>query len=80
MVKHNLIHHRRCLGVDKKIILWDIPEARPAAEFAGHTDTVHSLRFSRDGHILASGLYILLDTHAQLFKVPHENFDLIHPA
>lgn len=44
-------------GVDKKVILWDIPEARPAAEFTGHTDTVHSLRFSRDGHILASGLY-----------------------
>ena len=27
------------------------------AEFTGHTDTVHSLRFSRDGHILASGSF-----------------------
>lgn len=44
-------------GVDKRIILWDIPEARSAAEFNGHTDTVYSLRFSRDGHILASGWF-----------------------
>ena len=43
--------------MDKRIILWDIPEALPVAEFTGHTDTVHSLRFSRDGHILASGSF-----------------------
>ena len=43
------------LGVDQRILLWDIAEAAPIADLNGHTGTVYSLCFSREGHVLASG-------------------------
>ena len=43
------------LGADNRILLWDIGEAAPLADLKGHTSSVNSLCFSREGHVLASG-------------------------
>lgn len=45
------------LGIDKRVLLWDIAEAAPLADLTGHTSTVNSLSFSREGHVLASGKF-----------------------
>ena len=42
-------------GVDARILFWDLAEGTLAAEVKGHTSTVYSLAFSREGNMLASG-------------------------
>lgn len=44
------------LGVDKTIHLWDIASGNMLAQLKGHTGTVYSLGFSREGSVLASGI------------------------
>ena len=51
------------IGVDKRILLWNIADGVPVIDLTGHTDAVYSLCFSRDGHILASGLLHFLLSH-----------------
>lgn len=48
------------LGVDSVVLLWDIATGGLMAQMKGHTDTVYSLCFSRDGGVLASGQLQLL--------------------
>lgn len=48
------------LGSDKKILIWDIAYGHLLAELTGHTDAIYSLSFSREGTVLASGMYILV--------------------
>ena len=47
-------------GVDKRILVWDIAEGTLLTELKGHSDTVYSLSFSKDGNLLASGSFRLL--------------------
>lgn len=42
-------------ATDGRVLLWDIGHGLMVGELKGHTDTIYSLRFSRDGEILASG-------------------------
>lgn len=42
-------------GLDKRILLWDVAESAPVADFNGHTACINTLCFSREGHVLASG-------------------------
>ena len=42
-------------GVDQVVLLWDISNGELVGELKGHTDTIYSLAFSREGTILASG-------------------------
>ena len=42
-------------GVDTNILVWDIATKVMVGQFKGHNDTVHTLAFSRDGEVLASG-------------------------
>ena len=42
-------------GADAMILIWDIAAKVMVGQFKGHTDTVHTLAFSRDGEVLASG-------------------------
>jgi len=44
-------------GVDKTILLWDIASGNMLAQLKGHTETVYSLTFSREGSVLSSGKY-----------------------
>lgn len=43
-------------ATDGRVLLWDIGHGIMIGELKGHTDTIYSLRFSRDGEILASGM------------------------
>lgn len=42
-------------GIDKQVLVWDIPNKVLIAEFADHGSMVCALAFSRDGEVLASG-------------------------
>ena len=42
-------------GVDTDVLIWDIATKVAVGQFKGHTDAVHTLAFSRDGEVLASG-------------------------
>ena len=61
-------------ATDGRVLLWDIGHGLMFAELKGHTDTIYSLKFSRDGEILASGGWfaMCLNTLNQLcnFKWP----------
>jgi len=43
-------------GYDSQILLWDIATGELVSQLKGHTDAVHSLSFSREGSVLASGI------------------------
>lgn len=44
-------------ATDSRVLLWDIGHGLMVGELKGHTDTVYTLKFSRDGEILASGAW-----------------------
>lgn len=46
-------------ATDGRVLLWDIGHGLMVGELKGHTDTIYSLRFSRDGELLASGAYCI---------------------
>ena len=54
------------LGVDKRILVWDLAERTLLTELKGHSDTVYSLSFSRDGNLLASGLWRFFSKYSHL--------------
>ena len=41
------------------MLVWDIGKANKLCELKGHSDTIYQLMFSRDGTILASGVWLL---------------------
>ena len=43
------------LGMDQRVLVWDLAAASQVIELKGHTSTVYQLAFSRDGSLLASG-------------------------
>lgn len=45
-------------ATDGRVLLWDIGHGLMVGELKGHTDTIYTLRFSRDGEILASGIEV----------------------
>ena len=57
---HSLTLYLYDLGVDKQVLIWDISNGELVAQLPGHTDTIYSLAFSREGNILASGQYYAL--------------------
>ena len=42
-------------GIDNEILLWDVADSRQLLSFKGHISWVHSVAFSPNGQILASG-------------------------
>eukprot|EP00291_Cryptomonas_curvata_P029821 CAMPEP_0172206802 /NCGR_PEP_ID=MMETSP1050-20130122/33441_1 /TAXON_ID=233186 /ORGANISM="Cryptomonas curvata, Strain CCAP979/52" /LENGTH=140 /DNA_ID=CAMNT_0012885967 /DNA_START=114 /DNA_END=532 /DNA_ORIENTATION=+ len=42
-------------GNDGVVVLWDVETGRPAARLRGHARAVHSVAYSGDGSMLASG-------------------------
>lgn len=46
-------------ATDSRVLLWDIGHGLMVGELKGHTDTIYTLKFSRDGEILASGVWPL---------------------
>jgi len=42
-------------GVDQVILLWDVASGELAGQLKGHTGTIYSLAYSREGATLASG-------------------------
>jgi WD40 repeat protein len=45
-----------CLGADHQAMLWDIAEGRLIKDLLGHGGDVHTVCFSREGEVLASGM------------------------
>jgi len=45
-------------GTDSQVLMWDIASKVMVAQFNAHTAAVHTLAFSRDGEVLASGAYL----------------------
>lgn len=43
-------------GADSRVLLWDLAHGHLLAELTGHKGPIHTLAFSRDGHILTSGI------------------------
>ena len=43
------------LGLDRRILIWDLNTAVQVCELKSHQDAVYQLVFSRDGTLLASG-------------------------
>jgi len=41
-------------GFDNKIIVWNVERAEPAIVIDGHTDTIYSMSWSKDGDLLAT--------------------------
>ena len=41
-------------GFDNKIIAWNVERAEPAIVIDGHTDTIYSMSWSKDGDLLAT--------------------------
>lgn len=57
-------------GSDNKIMLWDLAHGHLLAELSGHTSTIHTLCFSRDGNLLTSGtLFIFILFSSNFFKI-----------
>lgn len=50
-------------GADCRILLWDLAHGHLLAELSGHSGAIHSLAFSRDGHILTSGNFYSSNLH-----------------
>lgn len=42
-------------SADYNVLIWDLQHGQLVASLTDHNGTVHSLCFSRDGNILASG-------------------------
>jgi transcription initiation factor TFIID subunit 5 len=42
-------------ATDGRVLLWDIGHGIMIGDLKGHTDAIYTLKFSRDGEILASG-------------------------
>ena len=42
-------------GVDRMVLIWDLSNGELVAQLKGHTDTVYSLCYSREGSVLTSG-------------------------
>jgi transcription initiation factor TFIID subunit 5 len=42
-------------GADSRVLMWDLAHGHLLAELTGHKGPIHTLAFSRDGHILTSG-------------------------
>ena len=53
--------------------MWDLAEGTLLTELKGHSDTVYSLSFSRDGNILASGQKIFFSNTVAVLPVTLEN-------
>ena len=47
-------------GIDNDVLIWDIASKVLIGQFKGHTAAVHTLAFSRDGEVLASGSYSII--------------------
>lgn len=47
-------------ATDGRVLLWDIGHGLMVGELKGHTDTIYTLKFSRDGEILASGMWPII--------------------
>ena len=45
------------LGVDKTVLMWDVATGEMVGCLKGHSDTVFTLEYSREGTLLATGKY-----------------------
>jgi transcription initiation factor TFIID subunit 5 len=45
-------------GIDQTILLWDVANGNQIGQLKGHTDSINSLCFSREGTVLASGKFV----------------------
>ena len=46
---------REFVGSDKCVLLWDLSNGEMVGKLKGHTDAIHSVTFSRESSVIASG-------------------------
>ena len=59
------------------VLLWDLSNGELVAQFKGHTDSVYTLCFSREGSLLASGKtsFIIFLQNEEVTKVIYSQCD-----
>jgi WD40 repeat protein len=62
-------------GADSRVLMWDLAHGHLLAELTGHKGPIHTLAFSRDGHILTSGNsgYSDMYTHTNMLFVVQDS-------
>lgn len=69
-----------CSGDDKTIILWDLGTGKRTGVLTGHSGTIFSLDFSKEGTVLASGSGMIVIILLRDYALHYHKKDILSSA